>query len=146
MYLGQDNFKNASKLIESKQAQASDLFYDWFCTDKKLVKLGETNYKRVKMLLNILKIDESAVQVFFKNCCPFDGDLFDRIYIQNAKDEEKFICISPKLGYYKHHYKKCEMYLNILDVEEIFEDWTIFKKLVKYDTKLQNKIRKELGL
>lgn len=98
------------------------------------------------MLLNILKVDESAVQVFFKNCCPLDGDLYDRIYIQNAKDEEKCICITPRLGHYKYNYKKCEMYFSALNKDEIFEDWTIFKKLLKYDTKLQDKIRKELGL
>lgn len=48
MYLGDTDFKTVNKLIEDKTAQASDLFYDWFCTDKKLTKLGETNYKELK--------------------------------------------------------------------------------------------------
>lgn len=147
MYLGDKDFKTVSKLIEDKTAEASDLFWDWFCTNKQLAKQGESNYKKVKFIVDCLKINPEQVRIYFKNCCPVEGDLYDRIYIENINDEDKFICVTPKLGHVKcQDYKKCELYIYRTNQEVLYDNWVKFKSVIKNNEMLQKAIRKELAL
>jgi hypothetical protein len=65
-------------------AVSTDLWYDWFCTDKQLVKRGKRLAQLLSFVVNHLKADSGWMKdkyVFFKNNCPLNGKLYDSLSI-----------------------------------------------------------------
>lgn len=79
--------------------QISDLFYDWFCSDKALVNRGKQLIRRLrKIAKNTTKFNIETTEVWFNNNCPCFGELYDSISI---KDEQNniFYYIIPRSGH-----------------------------------------------
>lgn len=71
------NLNEFLKEYTAKNDNALDVWCDWFCSEKALVNrtknLGGTAKKIAKL------IDTKDVEVYFKNCCPCRGGLYDVI-------------------------------------------------------------------
>lgn len=76
-----------------------DLWYDWFCKDSSLKRKGEALLKKLKAIASSNKFDNDKCYVFFKNNCPFVGNLFDDFRICDKETREVLYCVVPKSGY-----------------------------------------------
>lgn len=76
-----------------------DLWYDWFCRDSSLERKGKDLLKKLKMIASSKKFDNDKCYVFFKNNCPFVGNLFDDFRICDKETREVLYCVVPKSGY-----------------------------------------------
>lgn len=136
------NFNEQIQQIEQGTPYKS-MFCDWFCTRKQLEKQGKTNLSRTKYLLETWGIDLGKVKVYFKNNFPVEGDLYDRIYIENIDNQEQYMTVTPRYGHKGENYTKCEVWFHTTNEEIYFDNWLTFKK--KAST-MKEQVRERLGL
>jgi hypothetical protein len=74
-------------------------WYDWFCTDKGLVKRGEALVSKLKSIQNSKRFDPNTTYVFFKNNCPLNGDLYDDFRICDIATGNVIFTVVPKSGH-----------------------------------------------
>ena len=75
------------------------LWYDWFCNTTSLQNKGLDLLKKLNQINKSKKFDSDKTYVFFKNCCPCDGSLYDRFNICDIETGEVIYCITPKSGH-----------------------------------------------
>lgn len=88
------------------QAASNDAWYDWFCRDSSLLGKTKGLAPTVKKLYYGLLdegVDIGDWTVFFKNCCPCNGPLYDRIGFYRPDEKENF-CIDIKCCWNDHAY------------------------------------------
>lgn len=64
--------------------EAPDVWYDWFCKDRELPKRGKRLAQILAFFVGREKLDDKYLAnkyVFFKNCCPVNGKLYDQVSI-----------------------------------------------------------------
>lgn len=71
-----------------RKTQIAAGWFDWFCRDSSLKN------KTIKISKILLKINNDYIldnyYVFFKNCCPMYGSLYDRIVFNSLNDKPSF--------------------------------------------------------
>lgn len=71
-----------------RETQITTGWWDWFCRDSSLKN------KTIKISKILLKINNDYIldnfYVFFKNCCPMYGSLYDRITFNSLNDKPSF--------------------------------------------------------
>lgn len=87
------------ELLKQDTVDIMDLWYDWFCKDTSLQRKGEALFKKLKAIANSNKFDNSKCYVFFKNCCPCYGSLYDQFKICDIETGDVIYCITPKSGH-----------------------------------------------
>ena len=78
-------------------------------------------------------VSPSTIYVFFKNNCPFDGELYDDFRVCDMETGEMICGLAPSLGY-THAKGKCEFWKFDKDgklMEFMFENYKTFKNAVK---------------
>jgi hypothetical protein len=71
---------------------------DWFCRDSSLKKKLDRLYPKVKKIAQSKKINPDTMCVFFQNCCPGEGSLYDEFIICDMKTGGVYV-ITPKSGH-----------------------------------------------
>ena len=74
-------------------------WYDWFCLDTSLVNKTRSLGKKVLTLMASEKIDTENSYVFFKNCCPMNGSLYDQFSICDMENGDVVYCVVPSNGH-----------------------------------------------
>ena len=75
------------------------LWYDWFCSDLALFNRGRSLLSKLNAISKSTKFDNDKTYVFFKNCCPCDGCLYDQFKICDIETGDVLYCITPKSGH-----------------------------------------------
>jgi len=92
---------NLQEVLDSEHETHLGLWYDWFCKDKALP------LKTKRMMAKVRKIAKSMVKsgkdltkyrVYFKNCAPLNGSLYDTIGIVALDNSETYV-IAPQNGH-----------------------------------------------
>lgn len=78
--------------------QQHDAWYDWFCTDKALIKKTKTLVGLVRQIALSPKINIDKQYVWFKNNCPLygDGKLYDDFRIADIDTGDVLYTIVPR--------------------------------------------------
>ena len=138
-HLFNQNWTNAKKLIHDEPQVASDLFYDWFCSNQSLLGRAKNLLPKINFVFDCLKLNQDNFRVTLKNNCPVYGELYDSFIIDSLDDKLR-LYISPKLGYdNKDLNGKCEIsvisYKKVITGKHIlnltFDNWMTFKKQLK---------------
>ena len=88
---------------ELTNEQISNLFYDWWCSDKALVNRGKQLIRRLrKIAKNTNKFNIETTDVWFKNNCPCNGDLYDSMVVED-KQNDIYYYIIPRSGHTIHN-------------------------------------------
>jgi len=75
-------------------------WHDWFCEDSELKHRLAELVVSLCQLLPSTKIDQDKCYVWFQNCCPVAGELYDEIRIGELVDDGKYLwCIVPHDGH-----------------------------------------------
>lgn len=94
-----EEFQNGTFNIKDIDVQISAGWHDWFCKDESLLNKTKQLGKKVIQIKDSPKIDLDKQYVFFKNCCPVNGSLYDQIKICDNETREVVYCITPKSGH-----------------------------------------------
>ena len=76
-----------------RETQIEAGWYDWFCSDSALKRKTDRMGKVVARLTDSDKVNLDTMYVFFKNCCPMVGPLYDQFKICDLKTGEVLFCI-----------------------------------------------------
>ena len=116
-------------------------FFDWFCKDSSLKRRAENLVPKIKFLVKELNLDLEKYTSFFKNNCPLCGSLYETFWIELIENEDVFLCVVPTTGYYGVENKTSIFLKRNDEVEEIeFKNWSTFKKELKENSELKEKI------
>lgn len=134
MTLFNETIEKAFQLIDSGQAEAGDLFYDWFCRTCALNRRGKKLIPKVKWVCNKLGLNLNEFTVTFANNCPMNGVLYDS-FIIDSLDKKKRIYVTPEYGHFGELYLGCEVSVIRYDedpsglekLNKAFKRWQIFK-------------------
>lgn len=137
------NLQEVEQLIQNDPDCVGDLFYDWFCSTKSLNRRATSLLKKVNFIVETLNLDKSKIKITMKNNCPLKGDLFDSFWIENI-ETERDIWVAPKLGYQTEEFhNKCQ--ISLFDEKEyLYINWREFKKELKNNSELKQKIKEIL--
>lgn len=89
-----------TQLMAQPDVDVQTLWYDWFCKDSALKRKGQNLLSKVRAIANSNKFDNDKCYVFFVNCCPVCGTLYDRFKICDIETGEVLFCVTPKSGHY----------------------------------------------
>ena len=98
-YIGKENTINELLATQQTKEFVESLWYDWFCKDSSLQNKGIALLKKLNQINKSKKFDSDKTYVFFKNCCPVNGSLFDQFKICDIENGEVLYCITPKSGH-----------------------------------------------
>lgn len=129
-------------------------FYDWFCKTSSLKRQALSFISKLKFLVDMEILDGDNTYVWFKNNCPCVGSLYTDMRFSSlpASDYDIFFGgIAPSLGY-DNKKGKCQVwscYLGLYEEDEngnrvndlTFDSWMDFKKQVKSNPELLEKLR-----
>jgi hypothetical protein len=81
MTVRSENVSVATYLADRATSQYAHCnnFFDWFCSDKALVRKQESLDAKVRKIAKSKKIDVDKMYVWYKNNCPVVGGLYDDI-------------------------------------------------------------------
>lgn len=116
-YIGKSKTINEVLATPTTKEFIYSLWYDWFCRDTSLQNKGLALLNKLNQIKESKKFDNNKTYVFFKNCCPCDGSLYDRFSICDIETEEVIYCITPKSGH-KYMNGKGEVYGKENDFKE----------------------------
>lgn len=88
------NFSNPDVIVQIDAG-----WHDWFCRDTSLVSKTKSLSSKVKKVASSTKVNKLGLEnvyVFFKNCCPLSGRLYDQFSICDAKSGDVHYCIVPR--------------------------------------------------
>lgn len=105
MYIGKEKTINEVLATPTTREFVNSLWYDWFCKDTSLYNKGVSLLKKLNQINKSKKFDSNKTYVFFKNCCPLDGSLYDRFSICDIETGEAIYCVTPKSGHTAHNGK-----------------------------------------
>lgn len=118
-------------------------FYDWFCTEKGLNKRMLAMVPKLKFLVEQGIVNGETNYVWFKNNALSSGSTYDDMRISSLSDNQFLGGFCPK-----NADGKCDFWFfddkNSLVVQE-FDDWSTFKKAVKTDKTLREKLIKHFN-
>lgn len=89
-----------SELLKQDNVDIEDLWFDWFCKDSSLERKGKSLLSKLKAIAKSDKFDNNQCYVFFKNCCPCRGRLYDQFKICDVETGDVLYCVTPKSGHY----------------------------------------------
>lgn len=129
-------------------------FYDWFCKTSSLKRQALSFIPKLKFLVNMEILDGDTTCVWFKNNWPCTGSLYTDMRFSSlptSEDDTYFGGIAPSLGY-DDEKGKCQVwscYLGLYEKDEngnntndlTFDSWMDFKKQVKSNPELLEKLR-----
>lgn len=98
-YIGKEKTINEVLTTPTAEWFVNSLWYDWFCKETSLYNKGVSLLKKLKQINKSKKFDSDRTYVFFKNCCPCDGSLYDRFSICDIETGEVLYCVTPKSGH-----------------------------------------------
>lgn len=78
---------------KSVSTQIDAGWFDWFCHSSSLAGKTKMLGKKVAKISCSQKFDQDNSYVFFKNCCPAIGPLYDRISICDLGSGDVLFCI-----------------------------------------------------
>ncbi len=87
--------KNKTDIVE----KVYEFWYDWFCKESSLTNKGLSLLQKINQIADSKKIDADKTYIWFKNCCPCNGTLYDRISISEIESNKVIYCIIPKSGH-----------------------------------------------
>lgn len=82
-----------------KEGYTEELWYDWFCKDDELENRGNLLLSKMKEIVFSKKIDINKNYMFFKNCSPFRGSLYDELKICDIETRDVLYSIVPRSGF-----------------------------------------------
>lgn len=103
-------------------------FYDWFCKKRSLERKSKSLIPKVKKFIKVAKVDVDNTYVFFKNNCPFYGQLYDDFRICDRSTGDVIWTVIPKSG---HKGSKCELWGRLNDFEKPILEVETWSKLIK---------------
>jgi hypothetical protein len=74
-------------------------WYDWFCRKSSLKRRLDKLYPKVRDIAQSSKINLDAMFVFFQNCCPGEGSLYDEFKICDMETYSVIYVVVPKSGH-----------------------------------------------
>jgi hypothetical protein len=74
-------------------------WYDWFCRKSSLGTKLDKLYPKVREIARSTKIDPDTMYVFFQNCRPGEGTLYDEFRICDMKTCSVIYVVIPKSGH-----------------------------------------------
>jgi hypothetical protein len=74
-------------------------WYDWFCRKSSLKRRLDKLYPKVVEVSRSKKINIDTMYVFFQNCCPGEGSLYDEFRICNMGTCDVIYVVVPKSGH-----------------------------------------------
>jgi hypothetical protein len=74
-------------------------WYDWFCKDSCLKSKLDKLYPKVVAVSQSKKINPDTMYVFFQNCCPGEGSLYDEFKICDMRTGDVVYVVVPKSGH-----------------------------------------------
>ena len=89
-----------TQLLAQENVEVETLWFDWFCKDSALERKGKSLLSKVKAISKSDKFDNNKCYVFFKNCCPCFGRLYDQFKICDIESGDVLYCVTPKSGHY----------------------------------------------
>ncbi len=117
-------------------------FFDWFCSDKSLKGRMMKMVPKLRWLVKEGIIDGDTIYVWFKNNCPMNGSLYDDMRFSTQDENNDFMGgICPRTGHYNIDLE-CKVWYFTKDdfVEHNFTNWSTFKKEMKNNQELKQKI------
>lgn len=94
-------FNNGNFDSSFKDVQISAGWYDWFCRNTSLKNKTIKLTAKLKSILPTTKFDIEKTYVFFKNNCPFYGNLYDDFRICDLETGNVIFTIVPSSGHKK---------------------------------------------
>ena len=94
-----EKFNNGDFINDNVITQCNAGWYDWFCKDKLLKNKTKFFGNIIKKLKSSSKLDLDSTYVWFKNCCPLQGKLYDQFKISDLNTHEVLYCINYKDEY-----------------------------------------------
>lgn len=94
------NDKTITELLNQDCVDIEDLWWDWFCKDTSLERKGKSLFSKLKAIAKSNKFDNDKCYVFFQNCCPCFGRLYDQFKICDLETGDVLYCVTPKSGHY----------------------------------------------
>lgn len=95
----QMNLREQLVTLSAEPNCAVDLFYDWFCKDSSLPCKAAALVSKVTRVWKSPRFDWNKVYVFFKNCCPLDGSLYDQFKLCDIETGDVLFCVTPRGGH-----------------------------------------------
>lgn len=77
-------------------------WYDWFCKNESLKNKTKVLGTKLAQIINSPKLEPKSQFVWFKNCCPMNGTLYDDFRIADRKTGETIFTVVPKSGHKCH--------------------------------------------
>ena len=124
-------FNNGDFDKEDVKTQIEAGWYDWFCKNSALRNKTKTLGKKVIRLSKSKKIDIDNMYVFFKNCCPCIGSLYDQFSFCDIETSDVIYCIVPRSGH-KHRQFRCEIWGKENDFDEPILQSNSWKDIVDF--------------
>lgn len=107
----------------------SSYFYDWFCLDSSLRKKSEGLMKKAKKFATKMNIDLDTHYLWFKNNCPYSGNLYDDFRFADCKTGDTMWTVTPSSGFHGDGFKQCEVWgrqNNFKEAISIQKNWREF--------------------
>ena len=79
-----------------RDGTVTDVWYDWFCTEKSLPKRGKRLIQILAYFVNHKKISTVDKYVFFKNNAPCSGGTYDQVSICEKNTGDVLYCIQER--------------------------------------------------
>ena len=81
------------------ETQVTAGWFDWFCKESLLAAKTKKLSAKLREIVDSPKIDQDKHYVFFKNNCPYDGDLYDDFRIADVKTGNIVYTVVPATGH-----------------------------------------------
>lgn len=94
-----ENFDRGMYEAKDVNTQIEAGWYDWFCRDSSLWDKTNTLAPKVKRIAKSPKVNVDTMYVFFKNNCPFNGQLYDDFRICDLESGDVIFTIIPRSGH-----------------------------------------------
>ena len=101
-------------------------FFDWFCNRGSLKNRAKPFISKLQFLIKEGLINGDTTEVFLKNNCPLNGQLYDDMRFSTIKNNEYLGGIAPSSGHYHVWF-----YKNGTVEHTKFNNWTELKKILK---------------
>jgi hypothetical protein len=93
------NYKRGLYNSRDRHVQIEAGWYDWFCRDTSLAGKTRALASKVIRIAGSEKVNMDTMYVFFKNNCPFNGNLYDDFRICDLETGDVIWTIIPSSGH-----------------------------------------------
>lgn len=99
----EDQVGNGREFGDKQIPGTCGVWYDWFCTNKALVRRGKSLVSKLKSIQHSKRFDPLTTYTFFKNNCPLHGELYDDFRICDIATGDVVFTVVPKSGHTGKH-------------------------------------------